>query len=885
MEWQKKTEQEIMEKLNTNCNGLKQEEANKRLNKYGLNELPKAKKDNIFKVFFSEFNDPIIWLLIVSIIFSFIVGEVVDACAIIFIILVDAIVGTIQEWKASKSAEALQDLIKVQVKVLRDGKEQLIESNQLVIGDIVLLESGNKISADLRVIESRNLTVDESILTGESINVLKNADVIENNYSISDCKNMLFAGTSVITGRGVAIVCETAANTEIGKIADKVTKTDNTKSPLTIRMEKFSKQITVLIIIIAIIIAILLYNNGIELKDIFLSVIALSVSAMPEGLPLALTMALTIGSNRMAKKNVIVKKLNSVESLGSCTVIASDKTGTLTVNEQTAKKIVFPDGSIYDVEGTGYNDSGKIVPLNGESLENAIYISELGLLNNEAGLEKKKDKWSYYGDSIDVAFLALAKKAKLDSNNKKILGKIPYESENKYSAVFYEREDKIHCTIKGSLEKVFEFCDYMVVNGKKVKINKELITEQNEKLASDGFRVIALADGEVSKFENKEIYNEKDINKISFIGLVAFIDPIRVETIDSIKDCKTAGIKVVMVTGDHPLTAFAIAKQLGITNIITEVTNGEEVDKYLKKGQEAFDKFVNNKRVFTRVTPLQKLEIVESFKRQKEFVAVTGDGVNDAPAIKSANIGIAMGSGTDVAKETASMIIIDDNFLSIVDGIKEGRNAYNNIRKISYFLLSCGFAEVLFFILATIFKMEMPLVAIQLLWLNVVTDGLQDLALSFEKDTDDIMKEQPRNTKESLFDKLLMEEILVSGIFIGGIVFGLWYYLINVVHMEVAHARGYIMALMVFIQNIHVLNCRSEKHSAFKMSFKGNPLVLFSILSAIGLQILIMEVPLLSRILGTYSVSFANMIYLFLMALPVLIVMEIFKTIKKDKKN
>lgn len=885
MEWQKKTEKEIMEILKTNRNGLKQEEANERIKKYGLNELPKAKKDNIFKIFFSEFNDPIIWLLIVSIIFSFIVGEVVDACAIIFIILIDAIVGTIQEWKASKSAEALQDLIKVQVKVLRDGKEQLIESNQLVIGDIVLLESGNKISADLRVIESRNLTVDESILTGESINVLKNADIIEKNYSISDCKNMLFAGTSVITGRGVAIVCETAANTEIGKIADKVTKTDDTKSPLTIRMEKFSKQITVLIIIIAIIIAILLYNNGIELKDIFLSVIALSVSAMPEGLPLALTMALTIGSNRMAKKNVIVKKLNSVESLGSCTVIASDKTGTLTVNEQTAKKIVFPDGTIYDVEGTGYNDSGEIVPLNGESLDNAIYISELGLLNNEAGLEKKKDKWSYYGDSIDVAFLALAKKAKLDSNNKKILGKIPYESENKYSAVFYEREDKIHCTIKGSLEKVFEFCDYMIVNGKRVKINKELITEQNEKLASDGFRVIALADGEVTNFENKEIYNEKDINKINFIGLVAFIDPIRVETIDSIKDCKTAGIKVVMVTGDHPLTAFAIAKQLGITNIITEVTNGEEVDKYLKKGQEAFDKFVNNKRVFTRVTPLQKLEIVESYKRQKEFVAVTGDGVNDAPAIKSANIGIAMGSGTDVAKETASMIIIDDNFLSIVDGIKEGRNAYNNIRKISYFLLSCGFAEVLFFILATIFKMEMPLVAIQLLWLNVVTDGLQDLALSFEKDTDDIMKEQPRNTKESLFDKLLMQEILISGIFIGGIVFGLWYYLINVAHMEVAHARGYIMALMVFIQNIHVLNCRSEKHSAFKMSFKSNPLVLFSILSAIGLQILIMEVPLLSRILGTYSVSFVNMIYLFLLALPVLIVMEIFKLIKKDKKN
>ncbi|MEG1048329.1 MAG: HAD-IC family P-type ATPase, partial [Bacilli bacterium] len=507
------------------------------------------------------------------------------------------------------------------------------------------------------------------------------------------------------------------------------------------------------------------------------------------------------------------------------------------------------------------------------------------LINNEASLEYKNKKWISFGDSMDVAFLALAKKAGFDKINREILGSIPYESENKYSAVFYKKNNKNYCTIKGSLEKIFEFCDRMIIDGKSVKINKDFIIEQNEKLASDGFRVIAIADGEVDDFTKKEIYNDKDINKLNFIGLVAFIDPIRVETIESIKDCKTAGIKVVMVTGDHPLTAFAISKQLGIANIYNEVTTSTEVQEMFDKGNKTFDKFINTKRVFTRVTPIQKLEIIESFKRQGEFVAVTGDGVNDAPAIKAANIGIAMGSGTDVAKETAAMIIIDDNFLSIVSGIKEGRNAYSNIRKISYFLLSCGFAEVLFFVLATLFKMEMPLVAIQLLWLNVVTDGLQDLALSFEKEEDKIMKDKPRNTKESIFDKLLIKELLVSGTIIGLIVFAVWYYLIKVVNMDVNIARGYIMALMVFMQNIHVLNCRSENDSAFRIGFKSNPFVLFSILSAIGLQILVMNVEFLSDILKTHSISFEHMIYLFLLALPILFIMEIFKKIRRNKIN
>jgi len=521
--------EDVLSKFDSSEEGLPEKEAEKRLEKYGKNELPKKKKDSVFKIFFRQMLDPIVILLIITIIFSLIINEVVDALAILFIVLVDLIIGTFQEWKAEKTAESLSNLIKVKCKVLRDGKEIEIDSSDLVIGDIVLLESGNKISADLRIIECHNLQIDESILTGESVNIVKTNRIMAENSSLGDRKNMAYAGTAVVTGRAKAIVVATGIDTEIGKIANKVSNTKETKSPLTIRMEKFSKQISMLVIVIAIIIAAVLIYKDVPGSEIFLSVIALSVSAMPEGLPLALTMALTIASNRMAKKNVVVKKLNSVESLGSCTVIASDKTGTLTVNEQTAKKILLPDNSEYDIEGTGYTDKGMIIPLNDSDIKRAHYISLLGAINNEAFFEKKGKVYNMYGDSIDIAFLALGKKADIDKNSVEVVGTIPYESENKYSAVFYKKDNEYYCTVKGSLEKVMSFCNHMNVNGKSKKLNEELLKDQNENLAKEGYRVIAVADGKVSKFEEKEYYDENDISKLTFEGMVAFIDPIREE--------------------------------------------------------------------------------------------------------------------------------------------------------------------------------------------------------------------------------------------------------------------------------------------------------------------------------------------------------------------
>lgn len=874
--WYSMNIDEIFKEVKSSEEGLSQKETEKRLIENGKNELPHKEEEGIIKLFLSQFKDSIVIVMLFASFFSFLIGEAVDGFAILFIILIDAIMGTVQENNASKNANSLKQMMKTISIVLRNHEEVEVDATEIVVGDIVLLGSGSKVPCDMRLIHTHNLTVDESSLTGESIASVKNSDIITKKVSIGDRHNMAFGGTNVLTGRATGVVISTGIHTELGKIANEITKVEEAKSPLTIRVDKFSKQISIIIVVLAVFLCVLLFMKNYPYSEIFLSVIALAVSAMPEGLPLALTLALTIGSNRMAKRNIIVKKMSAVESLGSCTVIASDKTGTLTVNEQTAKKIVLPNGNNSEITGTGYNGTGTISNINDEVLN----IAKYGILNNEAYLEKKENQWVSHGDSIDIAFLALAKKANVEINIENIKGSIPYESENKYSAVFYQENNQMFATAKGSIDTILSFCQTMFENGKEIEINPNQILKQNEYLAKQGYRVIALASGEAKDYQEKEYYNEEDLPKMCFYGLVAFIDPIRNEAINAIEEVQKAGIKVVMITGDHPLTAYSIAKELSLASDYSMVATSDEIEVYLQKSKEEFDNFIKDKTVFTRVTPIQKLEIIEAYKRMGEFVAVTGDGVNDAPALKVANIGVAMGSGTDVAKETSTMIITDDNFNSIVAGVEEGRIAYNNIRKVTYMLISCGIAEVLFFILSIICGLPMPLVAIQLLWLNVVTDGLQDMALSFEKKEAGIMEEKPRNPKSSLFDKELIKEVLLSGLFIGLVVFVVWVYLIKSLGMETATARGYVMALMVFMQNIHVLNCRSERQSIFKMKW-NNPLIVLSIIIAITLQVILMEVPTLSRVMQTTSIPFTDLLLLFVCAIPVLIVMEIYKYVNK----
>lgn len=861
----------VFEKVQSSPSGLTEQKALNKLKEFGKNVLPEKKNIGLLNLALKELLNPIILLLLVACTFSAIVGEWFDAGVILFIVIIDIFMGVIQARKAQRTASSLLKKIKTNVKVLRDGEKTVISAENLVVGDIIFLESGDKVPADARIINCHNLKIDESLLTGESSLSEKNAETLMQTTSLAEQKNMLFSGTSVASGRGQAVVVKTGLSTEIGKIAEKLVEVKDETTPLNKRIKKFSKQITVLVAAVAVILFIVLSLQGNSFSSIFLFVVALAVSAIPEGLPLAVTIALSVASKKMGKKNVVVKNLSSVESLGSCTVIASDKTGTLTLNEQTAKLIVLPSGEEAEISGIGYNDEGKINPKNADFLRHFEEIAKLGVLNNEAKLYRRNGELKSFGDSIDIAFLALGLKAKTTKSDVEMLYQIPYESEKKFSAVFFKKEQKMFCTAKGSVEKILQFCKFMQVGESVVEVDKNKILKQHEKYAAKGFRLIAVAAGE---FFN--VPDENNIEGLIFKGFVGFIDPLRQQSKPAVSACKKAGIKVLMITGDHPLTAFAIAKDVGIATNKNQVASGKEIEEAFNKGEKFFDAFVKTKTVFSRVTPLDKLNIVNSLKRQGEFVAVTGDGVNDAPAIKTAHIGVAMGSGTDATKETADMIIADDNFSNIVEAIKEGRTAYSNIRKVTYLLLSQGIGELLFFFISIICGLPLPLVATQILYLNVVTNGLQDFALSFERPENGIMLESPRSTKESLFSKSLVLECLIAGGVIGLLVFFVWAALIGA-ETDLIVARSIVMALMVFLQNFHTFNCRSETKSVFTTNLFANPLVFFSVTITFGLQLLIMLVPALANIIGLTSLPIMDFVLLFIMASTILIVMETYK--------
>lgn len=654
---------------------------------------------------------------------------------------------------------------------------------------------------------------------------------------------MAYAGCSVINGRGKGIVVNTGKNTELGKIAENVLNTEDTKSPLVMKMEKFSKQISIAFIVFAAFLAMVLYLKNYEIKEIFSVVVALTISAIPEGLTIAMTIVLSIASTKMAKRNVIIKKLNSVESLGSCTVIATDKTGTLTANEQTAKKIILPNKKEAYVRGIGYNDVGEIKSDDNISKE-IKEICMMGVINNEATLKFENGKWTHLGDAIDTAFLALGMKAEV-KDTPDVNYKIVYEPELKYSAVFFEDKNEVYVTAKGAPDKIIEFCEYMDIDGKDEKIDKTIIMAQNNSLASEGYRVIGIARLRNSVLNKKQEYNESDINKLTFLGLIGFIDPIRDGVEDAARMCKNAGIKTIMITGDQKNTAEAIGKKINIS------------------------------KIYSRVTPMEKLEIVNNLKAEGELVAVTGDGVNDVPALKAANIGVAMGSGTDIAKETGNMIITDDNFSTIVKGVEEGRKAYNNIRKVIYLLLSTGFSEIILFVFSIIFNLPIPLTAIQLLWLNLITNGIQGDALAFEKDDENVLKEKIK--KQTIFDKLMIKEIAISSIVMAAIEFIFYVYLLKIRKTEIILARSYLLTLMVFMENIQIFNCRSEKKSAFKVPGENNRFLIISIILTLCIQTLIVRVPELSGFFGLRTIEMTKIGALFLLTIPIIIVMEIFK--------
>ncbi len=883
------TVESVLKSLNTTRNGLSDEEVKKRRDKCGMNRMPEQKKVGLLKIFLAQFLNPLIYVLLIASVVTIVLEEYTDAIFIAVVLLLNAVIGTVQEFKAEKSAAALQQLVKVMAKVRRGGSVVSIDSEELVPGDIVFLESGNKVPADVRLIEANDLKIDEAFLTGESEGVVKMTEPLEGELVVGDRKNMSYAGSTILYGRGVGVVIATALYTEIGKIAGTIKTTVSFKPPLVIRMEKFAKQVAYIIMVVVVVLGLVAALQGMPLHDIFFLSVALAVSAIPEGLPVAITVALSISTSRMAKKNVIIRKLAAVEGLGSCTMIASDKTGTLTMNSQTVKKVILASGQKMNVTGEGYNDSGEIVPYEGADFSphrqdmNAFVMASV--LCNESELEKRNGHWVKSGDSVDVAFLALSYKNGMNpaviKSTHKIVAELPFESERKFAATFYEEDGKIFVAIKGAQETLLPLC--VCSDGKKNNPElKKQLEEDAVYLTSDGYRVIAVASAEV---ERADKYTDESIKDLHFLGLAGLKDPLRPEAYESVRSCLRAGVKVSMVTGDHPLTALSIAKDLGIAESMENVITGVEVQNLSEGEYSPLASVIGNKTVFARVSPLQKMQIVEALSENGHLVAVTGDGVNDVPALKKANIGIAMGSGTDLAKETAEIIITDDNFKSIEEGIEGGRHAYDNIRKVTYLLISTGAAEILLFLLSLFTNQPLPLTAVQLLWLNLVTNGIQDVALAFEGPEKDLMKRKPRDPKEGIFNRQMIQQTLLSGITMGLLAFGLFSYTLNNLGLSEMHSRTLAFTLMVLLENVHVFNCRSEQTSAFKVPLSRNWYIIGGVLLAQLIHITAINLPFMQKILGTDTISLGEWWYILPIALILLVVMEIFKIVKRRFGN
>ncbi len=862
--------------------GLSSAEAQKRLLKYGENRLPAAPSASLALIFIKQFLSPFIYILLVAAIVSFAVQQIPSAIFIIAVLFINAIIGTIQEYSAQKSASALKQMVKGSAHVIRDGNAQTIDTTEVVPGDLLLLFSGDKVAADIELLSAQDLAVDESMLTGESLAVAKNThSKVKHDAPLSEQFNRCFAGSIVTHGRAQGLVVSTGVNTEIGNIASHVSAQRISEPPLLIRMRRFTYKIALAITIsILILVALMLFMGGYQTDRMVMMAIGLAVSTIPEGLPAALTVALAIGMRRMVKHNVIIRKLVAVEALGSCTFICSDKTGTLTVNELTVQRVVLPEGDVYQVTGEGIAD-GKI---KGENITELRELCITGVLANESHLDYSGGEWVSDGDIVDIAFLVLAKKLGLSVSDirkqQKQLEIIPYESEKAFSGSVNLNQEQPCLYVKGSPEKMLELSTHMHSPAGPVAIDRKKIQAQFELLAKQGFRIIALARRTIPSYTNAV----EHLQEMTYLGMVAMIDPVRSEAREAIKKCRTGGIEVAMITGDHPATALAIAIELGLAEANSLVVTGQMIKDAQKNSMQAFHNLVRPARVFARIEPTQKEMIVDSLMQDGHFVAVTGDGVNDAPAMRRANAGVAMGKkGTDVAKEVADLIITDDNFSSIVNGIEQGRIVYNNIRKVIALLIATGFSALLLFFLTVMAGLPMPLTAIQLLWLNLIANGVQDVALAFEPKEGKELSVAPRNPNEPIFERSIIEHVLVNGTVMGALAFTTFFYALEQ-QTALHNARNLTLMLMVLFGNIHVLSSRSEKRSLFTMPFFANPFLILAVPIAQLIHIGAMYTPGLSDVLQITPITARQWMGLLLVAITLLLVEEIHKYFLRKRK-
>ena len=894
--WFNKETQEVEKEFGTSIsNGLSQKQVEENKAKYGLNELQEKKKDSIFKKFLAQFKDFSIIVLIIAAIVSGIVGVaegegLTDTIIILIVVILNAVIGVVQESKAEKSLEALKKLSSHASKVIRNGKEQVIPARELVPGDLVVIETGDYVAADLRIIEAINLKSQESSLTGESVPVEKTTEKIEGTeIGIGDRKNMLFSSSLITYGRGKAIVVDTGMNTEVGKIAGMLDSAEKQETPLQKRLNSLGKTLGIACLAICAAIFAIGLIQGKPIIDMFMTAVSLAVAVIPEGLVAVSTIVLAIGVQKMVKKNAIVKKLPAVETLGSSTVICSDKTGTLTQNKMTVEK-VFCDDELQDIKNVKQTEDFKKLAYN------CMLCNDSRVLENgEIG-----------GDPTETALVDMAFKLKYTQsiyNENPRVEEVPFDSERKLMTTVNKNNGKYIVYTKGGVDELLKCCNSFLYKGQ-VRTNLETyvgwVRENNEKMAREALRVLAFAYKELDHMPSKAEMKTIESN-LTFVGMVGMIDPPREEAKKAVEKCKKAGIKTVMITGDHKVTAIAIAKKLGILNEESEALTGTELDKI---SDEELTKNIRKYSVYARVSPEHKVRIVKAWQANGEVVAMTGDGVNDSPALKTSDIGCAMGKvGTEVAKEAADVILTDDNFATIVSAVEEGRRIYDNILKVIQFLISCNVGEVVVLLLATLFApqigqwfgitdvtMIQVLLPIHILWINLVTDSFPALALAFDPANKDIMSRKPIKKGEGIFTKGRTFRIIYQGIMIG--LLTLAAFLIGLAtttepidgltleqtKIEVGETMAFVV--LAFSELVHVFNVRDNKNSIFKTGILGNKVLLLAVGASALLMAIILVIPGLREVFSIPILPMGNVLEIIGLVLAPVVIVEILKLFK-----
>ena len=860
-QWHNMKQDEVLSILKSSRSGLSSSEAGSRLQQYGSNELERKKQSPAVLLFLRQFLSPLVYILLAAAIVEFIVGKYIDASVILIVLVLMATIGFVQEGKAQRAMEALLQMAAPKTKVRRGGKVEEIKSIDVVPGDILNLESGDKVPADARLLETANLKVNEASLTGESMSVDKHTAAISGKAAIADRKNMLYMGTIITNGRATAVVVETGMNTEMGKIATAIQEVKPEKTPLQKSINTLGRYIIFLVLGTCVLLVVVGLLRGMDWLEIFLVAVAAAVAAIPEGLPAVVTVVLAAGMRYMASRHALIRRLVAVETLGSATVICSDKTGTLTMNEMTVRKL-YVDGNWVEITGEGYGVEGEFrrndKTINPENEEPIMLLLRIGTLCNDALLSSDKECCSIVGDPTEGALLVAAAKAGINEENIEEtyprLDEIPFQSEQRYMATLHQQNSGRVVYVKGAVEKLLEMSQSILKDGKPVpleKTEKESIIEAGDTMAKDAMRVMAYAYVE-HPGKTAELKREHIDGKLVMVGLSGMIDPPREEAIAAVKQAKSAGIKVTMITGDNKLTAESVARQLNLPS--GEILTGADIEKM---SDDELVKRVEKISVIARVEPILKLKIVNAFKKQGHVVAMTGDGVNDAPALKAADIGIAMGiTGTDVAKEASDIVLVDDNFASVVAAIEEGRAIFNRLRNVVLFLMSTGMGELLTLVLGILLLGIAPLIALQILWINLVTGTMMAIPLGLEPKVGDELNKPPRHPSIGiLFPGMLLRIVFLAGML--GIGTTLVFHFMKPV-TGVEEARTIAFCSVVIFEWLLAFNARSDEYTIFRLGVFRNRWILIFLSAAILLQIAVVYIPFLQTAFGTVAIGFTG---------------------------